>query len=220
MFPASRPHYNWSLTPCQSFEWLRLFPRNNVNMSRGRFSVVAQGFCCSLWWCESPLSTGVAKITSHWWMCFIVFLKNAQKKHKEKAIRGIIYRAGKKSSFCLENVCPGKLLLGMLGATFVAGRSHQSASNEDVQKLPYFMISSSQDGFLWFEAVTWRTHSVCARGFLQQLRRPPETGRDLVPPGVLRVEKSSTSAQLSITAAPRRRRVLWSFIQWTNKLTD
>lgn len=152
MFPASRAYYNWSLIPCQSSERLRLFPRTNVNMSRGVWVLRCRDFA------ESPLSTGGAKISPHWWMCFIVFLKNAEETQRESHQRHNLQRT-QKSSLCRENACPGKLLSCMLAATFVAGRRHQSASKEDVQKLPYFMVSSSQDGFLWVEALTRRTHT-------------------------------------------------------------
>lgn len=100
--------------------------------------------------------------------------KCAEETQRESHQRRNLERT-QKSSLCGENVCPGKLLFCMLGATFVAGRSHQSASNEDVQKLPYFTISSSQDGFLWFEALT--PHALSRLRWWDPAASPP-TPRD------------------------------------------
>lgn len=92
-------------------------------------------------------------------------------------IRGIIYGARKNIAFAGKNACPGKLLLCMWGATFVARRRHQSASNEDVQKLPHCIISPSQDGFLWFWSWSLGAPTrVCGADSSERPRRPPGDG--------------------------------------------
>lgn len=127
--------------------------------------------------------------------------KCAEESQRESHQRHNLQRT-QKSSLRRESVCPGKLLLCTLGATFVAGKRHQSASNEDVQKLPYFMISSSQDGFLWFEAVARSTPTRRRRFPAATSPNPPETGRDLLTPGGLG-GGSSASARWSITPTSR-----------------
>lgn len=137
------------------------------------------------------------------------FRKDVQRRHQ----RNYLQRTQKYSD-CRENACPGKLLLSVWGATFVARRAHQSTSNGDVQKLPYPIISSSQDGCLWFEVVTRRVHTRLRRWFLGATSLTPRDGpwpfSYPQTAGFLPPRRDRPSRQ--------RRGALWSFIQRKNKL--